>query len=39
VVIIGKQGDAVITAYDIAQRWGTISYEVLCSALARAPRR
>lgn len=39
VVLIGKQGDAVITANDIAQRWGTISYEVLCSALARVPRR
>ena len=39
VVLIGRQGDEVITADEIAQRIGTISYEVLCGIVPRAPRR
>jgi len=30
VVLLGRQGDAVITADDIAEKTGSISYEVLC---------
>ncbi len=39
VVLIGTQGDLSIRADDIARRIGTISYEVLCSIIPRAPRR
>ncbi len=39
VVLLGKQGDRVITADDIAARLGTINYEVVTAILARAPRR
>ncbi len=39
VVIMGKQGGQSITADDIAERLGTISYEVVTNALARLPRR
>ena len=39
VVLIGKQGDLAISADDIARRLGTISYEVLCGIVPRAPRR
>lgn len=38
VVMLGSQGGETITAADIAARWGTISYEVVCSVLARVPR-
>ncbi|MEW6408557.1 MAG: alanine racemase [Nitrospirota bacterium] len=38
VVLIGKHGNEQITADDIAQRTGTISYEVLCSISYRVPR-
>lgn len=38
VVLLGRQGDQVISADMIADRWGTISYEVVCSVLARVPR-
>lgn len=34
-----QQGDAVITAEDIAGKIGTINYEVLTTALARVPRQ
>ncbi|MEK7215094.1 MAG: alanine racemase [Chloroflexota bacterium] len=37
-VIIGRQGDAVITAEEIAALAGTINYEVLCAVAARVPR-
>ena len=30
VILIGQQGDAVITAEDVAETWGTINYEVVC---------
>ncbi|HVU09835.1 MAG TPA: alanine racemase [Phototrophicaceae bacterium] len=39
VVLIGRQGSQQITADEIARRLGTISYEVLCSVVPRAPRR
>ncbi|MFN8448683.1 MAG: alanine racemase [Anaerolineae bacterium] len=38
VVLIGTQEGVTITADDIARRLGTISYEVLCSIVPRAPR-
>ncbi len=38
VVLLGRQGDAVITADDWAQRLDTISYEILCGIGPRVPR-
>ena len=38
VVLIGRQGSDEITATEIAQRLGTIAYEVLTSVSARVPR-
>jgi alanine racemase len=38
VVLIGRQGEAEITAEDVAGRLGTISYEVTCGVSARVPR-
>ncbi len=38
VVLIGRQGDAAITAEDVARRLGTINYEVVSAILARVPR-
>ena len=38
VVLMGTMGDATITAEDIAQWAGTISYEVLLAATNRVPR-
>ena len=38
VVIIGSQGDERISAEEIAARWGTINYEVVCGLAARVPR-
>lgn len=38
VVIIGKQGNEVITAEDIAAQTGTIPYEILCNVARRVPR-
>lgn len=38
VVIIGEQGNAKITATDIAKRWETINYEVVCGLASRMPR-
>jgi len=37
-VLIGKQGGEEITADEVAQKVGTISYEILCSINARVPR-
>jgi len=39
VVLIGRQGEEEITANEIADRLGTISYEILCSIGPRVPRR
>jgi len=38
VVLIGEQGDERITAEDVAERLGTINYEVVSEILARVPR-
>ncbi len=38
VVLLGRQGDEVITAEDWATMLGTISYEVLCAIGPRVPR-
>ncbi|MBZ4664127.1 MAG: alr [Caloramator sp.] len=38
VVVMGKSGNKAITADTIAQRLGTISYEVLCMVSKRVPR-
>lgn len=38
VVLIGRQGDAVITAEEVAENLGTINYEVVSELLARIPR-
>ena len=39
VVLIGAQGDDELTAAEVAERWGTISYEVVCDIGARVRRR
>jgi alanine racemase len=38
VVLIGRQGDAVVTAEEWAERLGTIPYEIVCGIGPRAPR-
>ncbi len=38
VVLLGSQGSEIITAEEIADRWGTINYEVICGFAARIPR-
>ncbi len=37
-VLIGAQGEERITAEEMAERLGTINYEVTCGLLARVPR-
>lgn len=38
VVLLGQQGALQISAGDLADRWGTINYEVVCGLSARVPR-
>jgi len=38
VVLIGSQNGNEITATDIADRWNTINYEVICGLASRMPR-
>ncbi len=38
VVLLGKQGDDEITAWEWAERVETIAYEVVCGVTARVPR-
>jgi alanine racemase len=38
VILIGRQGTERITADDIAEKTGTIAYEVLCGISSRVPR-
>jgi alanine racemase len=38
VILIGRQGNAALTAEQVAQRLGTINYEVVSEILARVPR-
>lgn len=39
VVLLGTQGEEQITAEEVADRWGTINYEVTSSILPRVRRR
>jgi alanine racemase len=39
VVLIGYQGDERITAEEVAERLGTISYEIACGLTRRLERR
>jgi alanine racemase len=39
VVLIGRQGDAVVTAADWASLLDTIAYEIVCGISPRVPRR
>jgi alanine racemase len=38
VVLLGKQVDEIITADEIAEKAGTISYEIYCAIGSRNPR-
>jgi alanine racemase len=38
VTLIGEQGGRRLRAEDVARRWGTINYEVVCGISARVPR-
>jgi len=38
VVLIGTQGESRLSAEQLADRWGTINYEVICGIGARVPR-
>lgn len=38
VVLIGRQGNAVLPAEELADIWKTINYEVTCGLTARVPR-
>jgi alanine racemase len=38
VVLIGKQGNDFISAQEVAEKTGTISYEILCRIGQRIPR-
>ena len=37
-VLLGRQGDQEVTAWDWAERLGSIAYEVVCGVGARVPR-
>ena len=37
-VLLGRQGAERITAEDLAQRWGTINYDVVSGIMARVER-
>jgi alanine racemase len=37
-VLIGRQGEAVLTAEEVAAAWGTVNYDVVCGLAARVPR-
>ncbi len=38
VILIGRQGEAILSAEQVAERLGTINYEVVSEILARVPR-
>jgi len=38
VVLIGEQGDEHMSAEEVAERWGTINYEVVCGLSPRVRR-
>ena len=39
VTLIGEEGGTTLSAHDLADASGTISYEVLCAISSRVPRR
>ena len=39
VILIGRKGDCVLSALDVAESVGTIPYEILCGIGKRVPRR
>jgi alanine racemase len=39
VVLLGRQGDELVTAYEWADALGTIPYEITCGISSRVPRR
>ena len=38
IVLIGSQGDETLSVDEVARRWGTINYEVVCGLADRLPR-
>ena len=38
VTLLGREGEQSITAEDVAETAGTISYEITCGISARVPR-
>jgi alanine racemase len=38
IVLLGRQGDEIITAEELGQAWGTNNYEVVCGLANRVPR-
>lgn len=38
VVLIGRQGEAMLTAEEHGAAWGTVNYDVVCGLSARVPR-
>ena len=38
VVLVGRQGDAFLSAEEVGASWGTINYDVVCGLAARVPR-
>ncbi len=38
IVLIGRQGDASISAEEVGSAWGTVNYDVVCGLTARVPR-
>jgi alanine racemase len=38
VVLFGEQNEQKITVEDLAARWGTVNYEVICGLADRLPR-
>jgi alanine racemase len=37
-ILLGRQGDEEITAWEWAERVGSIAYEVVCGVSSRVPR-
>ena len=38
IVLIGSQGNETLSVDEVAKRWGTINYEVVCGLADRLPR-
>src|SRR2546421_7460268 len=39
VTVLGREGELIVPAEDIARTAGTLSYEITCGVSARVPRR